>query len=153
MYSTILTLHSWVRWAVLLAGVFAFVRAAAGWSGRRPWTAADNRAGLVFVSALDLQVLVGLWLYFVLSPFTTGALRDFGAAMRLPDVRYWVVEHPFGMLLGVVLAHIGRVQVRRAADAVRKHKRATIFFGIALLAIAVSVPWPGSPNGRDLFRW
>lgn len=152
MYSGVLLVHSWVRWAVVIAGVLALLRAVTGASSRRPWTAADDRAGLWFTIALDVQILIGLYLYFVLSPFTTDALRNFGAAMRTPALRFWAVEHPFGMLLGVVLAHVGRVRLRKAEPS-RRHVIAAIFFGIALVAILASIPWPGTPNGRPWVRW
>lgn len=152
MYSGVLLVHSWVRWAVVIAGVLALLRAISGASSRRPWTAADDRAGLWFTIALDVQVLIGLYLYFVLSPFTTDALKDFGAAMRTPALRFWAVEHAFGMLLGVVLAHVGRVRLRKAEPS-RRHVIAAIFFGIALVAILASTPWPGTPNGRPWVRW
>jgi hypothetical protein len=97
-------------------------------------------------------VLLGLLLYLFLSPFTSLAFDDFGAAMRNSALRFWAVEHVLGMLIGIALAHIGRARIARAAAA-RKHRLAAIFFGLALLAILVSIPWPGMPNGRELFRF
>lgn len=152
MYSATLLVHSWVRWAVVIAGVLALVRAIAGASGRRPWTSADDRAGLWFTIALDVQILIGLYLYFALSPFTAEALKNFGGAMRSPTLRFWAVEHAFGMLLGVVLAHVGRMRLRKAESA-RRHTIAAIFFGIALVVLLASIPWPGTPNGRPWIRF
>ena len=150
MYTAVLIIHSWLRWAVLVAGLMAFLRAAT--AGGRPWTPADDRATRWFTSLLDLQMLLGLVLYFVLSPFTREALGDFGAAMKNSGLRFWAVEHTFGMIIGVALAHVGAVKVRKAPS-YSKHRLATIFFGLALLAILVSIPWPGMPAGRPLFRW
>ena len=152
MYSATLLVHSWLRWAVVIVGVIVLFRAIAGASVHRPWTAADDRAGSWFTIGLDLQVLIGLFLYFVLSPFTTDALKDFGAAMRTPQLRFWAVEHAFGMLVAVVLAHIGRLRIRKA-ELSRRHTIAAIFFGIALLAVLASIPWPGTPNGRPWIRF
>jgi hypothetical protein len=152
MYSATLLVHSWLRWAVVIVGVIVLFRAIAGASVHRPWTPADDRAGSWFTIGLDLQVLIGLYVYFVLSPFTTDALKDFGAAMRTPQLRFWAVEHPFGMLVAVVLAHIGRIRLRKA-ELSRRHTIAAIFFGIALLAVLVSIPWPGTPNGRPWIRF
>ncbi len=152
MYSGVLLVHSWLRWAVIITGLLAVLRAVAGASGRRPWNAADDRAGQWFTIALDVQVLFGLWLYFVLSPFTTVALTDFSAAMRNPGLRFWAVEHAFGMIVGVALAHVGRARIRKA-PLTRRHTIAAIFFGLALLAILASVPWPGMAYGRPLVRW
>jgi hypothetical protein len=152
MYPSVLTIHSWLRWIVILAGLVAFVRAVSGASGRKPWKISDDRAGFWFIAALDAQLLIGLLLYFFLSPITMSALSDFAGAMKTSSLRFWAVEHPFGILLGVALAHIGRARARKA-DSFRRHRVAAIFFGLALAAILASVPWPGTPNARALFRW
>lgn len=150
MYSAVLGAHSWVRWAVVLFGLFAVVRGVTGWLRRGSWTAMDDRAGLFFSIAFDLQFLLGLLLYFVYSPYTALAMDDFGAAMRSSDLRFWAVEHVFGALVGLTLVHIGRVRIRKATDAVKRHRLAAIFFGLAFLAILISIPWPGTPNARPL---
>ena len=152
MYSLLLGVHSWVRWVVLLACLLALYRAITGVSGGRPWTAADNKSGVWLTASLDLQMLIGLLLYGVLSPVTAEAFNDFGAAMRNPQLRFWAVEHLTGMIAAVALAHIGRVRIRRAADAAAKHRTALVFFGLALLAMVLSIPWPGLVSGRVLFR-
>jgi hypothetical protein len=153
MYSAVLLLHSWLRWVVILAGLIAIIRAFAGWRGRGRWTAADDRAGFLFTLTLDIQVLVGALLYFWLSPITSRALQDFGTAMRTSSLRYWAVEHVFGIVVALALAHIGRARIRKTADAVRRHRLAAILFGLALIALLISIPWPGMPNARPLLRW
>jgi hypothetical protein len=152
MYSAALILHSWIRWAVILAGLYAFARSVLGASRRSQWTPADDRAGFWFVTAVDFQMLLGLILYFFLSPFTAQALHDFGGAMKDAALRFWAVEHLFGMVIAVALVHIGRVRARKT-DSLRRHRVAAIFFGLALLLIFASIPWPGSVHGRPLLRW
>ena len=153
MYSSALTLHSVLRWVVLLMGLLAAARACAGWKGQRPWTAADNRAGVWFTIALDLQLLAGLGLYLVLSPLTQAAFENIAATMRNSSLRFWTVEHPFGMMIALVLAHVGRVRIRKATTDQSRHQTAAIFFVIALVIILLSLPWPGTPNARPWFRW
>ena len=153
MYGLVLLLHSLIRWVVLLTGVVAVIRAITGWSTGRPWTLADDRSGSRFAMTLDLQVLLGLILYFALSPITKAALQDFGGAMSNSALRYWAVEHGFGMLSALVLAHVGRARIRRVGNDARRHKVAAIFFTLALVAILASVPWPGTANGRPMLRW
>ena len=152
MYSLMLIAHSWLRWLVLVAALVALARSMGGWNGRRPWTQADDRAGLVFTTALDVQFLIGLLLYFLFSPLMSTIRANAGEAMGDSAMRYWLVEHPFGMLVGIALAHIGRSRIRKAVDAARKHRLTVIFFGLALVAILVSIPWPGTIQGRPLVR-
>lgn len=153
MYSILLIAHSWVRWVVLLAALVALARSVPGWSGKRPWTPADDTAGRIFAGALDLQVVIGLLLYFVFSPLLATIRQHLSQAMSDDAMRYWLVEHPFGVIVALVLAHIGRVRIRKATDPARKHRLAVIFFGLALVALAASVPWPGTATGRPLLRW
>jgi hypothetical protein len=152
MYNIMLTAHSWLRWAVILAGLYAAARALAGSARRRPWTAADDRAGYWFVLTLDLQMLLGLLLYFALSPITRAAMQDFGAAMRSSGLRFFAVEHLFGMVVALALAHAGRARTKKMPDLVARQKVAAISFVLALLAVLVSIPWPGFPQGRPLLR-
>ena len=56
------------------------------------------------------------------------------------------------MIIGVALVHIGRVKIRKTTDASRKHRFAMIFFGVALVVIIISIPWPGMPVARPLLR-
>lgn len=151
MYTAALLAHSWVRWAVVVTGVAAFLRAVAGASERRPWTRSDDRGSLWFTIALDVQVLLGVLLYIERGLPRT-LVANAASVMRDSPARFWAVEHPFGMLVGLTLAHVGRAIVRKA-DVSRRHKLAAIVFGIALVAILVSIPWPGMPNGRPWLRW
>lgn len=152
MYAAALILHSWIRWAVILAGLYAFARSVLGTSRGSQWTPADDRAGFWFVTAVDFQMLLGLILYFFLSPFTAQALHNFGGAMKDATLRFWAVEHAVGMVIALALVHIGRVRARKT-DSLRRHRVAAVFFGLALLLIFASIPWPGSVHGRPLVRW
>ena len=56
------------------------------------------------------------------------------------------------MVGALVVAHVGNVLVRRASTDPSRHLRGAIFFGLALLLTLIGTPWPGMPNGRELFR-
>jgi hypothetical protein len=153
MYSIALLGHSWLRWVVVATGFLVVGRAMVGSARPLPWTTADNRAIRWFTMTLDLQFLLGLLLYFWLSPITGAALRDLGEAVRNESLRFWAVEHPVGMLAGVVFAHIGRVRVSKAQGDRRRHRLGAVFFTIALILTVLSIPWPGRAFGRPLVRW
>ena len=152
MYPLILTLHSILRWVVLILAVVAVVRAFIGWLGKKEWTALDNRFGMLLSASMDIQVILGFVLYIFLSPLTTTALQDFGAAMSNALLRYWSVEHVLLMVVALILIHVGRATSKVAEEATSKHKRAAIFFGLATLAILIAIPWPFWSYGRPLIR-
>jgi len=152
MYDLLLLSHSWLRWLVLLAFVAALARAIGGVSTRRPWTPVDTRAGIWLTASLDLQMLLGLILYIFLSPVTQSAFVDMAAAMRAAPIRFFTVEHPVGMIVAIALAHVGRARVGKATASESKHKLALIFFGLSLLVLLLSIPWPIGPGARSLFR-
>jgi hypothetical protein len=147
MYSAVLLIHSWVRWIALIAALGAVVALFMDRTGARA-----ERWGLVLVICMDLQLLLGLTLYFVLSPFTTEALRNFSAAMQQPNLRFFVMDHPATMLVALVLVHVGRVLGRKAATPAARRTRLLVCFGVALLLMLVGMPWPGLAAGRPLFR-
>ena len=148
MYIFVLTVHSWLRWVALVASVgatFAALRDRGGPARADLW-------GLVLMMMLDIQLLLGLLLYLVLSPFTQDAMRDFGAAMKNPALRFFAVEHVSMMLAAVVLVHVGRVLARKAATPDAKRMRLIMCFGGATILMLLAMPWPGLVSGRPLFR-
>lgn len=143
----VLGLHSWLRWFAILAGLGAAATAFSAAAGDR-----SEKSGLLFMIAMDLQMVLGVLLYGFLSPYTTGAFQDFGAAMRDPIARFWAVEHVTMMVAAVVLAHLGRVLARKAATPAAKRTRLVVCFGLSTLLMLAGTPWPGMAAGRPLFR-
>jgi hypothetical protein len=150
MYETLLLLHSWIRWIAIVAIVGATLAVVRGKVQGNDSVA--DRWGLFAVSALDLQVLLGLILYFVVSPNMQAIRANFGASMKDPQARFWAVEHLTAMLVAVVLVHVGRVLARKAKTPAAKRTRLLICFGIAAVAVFLGTPWPGMAAGRPWFR-
>src|SRR3954471_19563579 len=141
MYTTILTLHSWPRWVALVAGVAATIAAVR--DNRAP--AAAGRAdkwGLILMIALDIQLLLGLVMYFAVSPTMESIRANFGAAMKDPAARFWAVEHITMMLGAVIVTHVGRVLARKSANADAKKMKLFVCFGIATALMFLAIPWP-----------
>jgi hypothetical protein len=160
VYGVVILTHSWLRWAVLVLGVGVVVQRAVAW--RRGGRPVVTPLHAVFIGALDTQVVFGLALYVVLSPLTRSAFGDLGGAMADPVLRFFSVEHVFGMLIAVAAAHIGFERLKRGArDAAGQGEHAPAAgqagFALAaqliwLLAVVVSIPWPFLPYGRPLTR-
>ena len=147
MFSIVLGLHSWLRWLAIAAGLGAIVTAASS-----AGTPRSEKTGLLFMIAMDLQMLLGLLLYAFLSPTTTAMFGDFGAAMRDPAARFWAVEHITMMIGAVALAHVGRVLARKAPTPAAKRTRLLICYGLSMVLLLLATPWPGMRAGRPLFR-
>jgi hypothetical protein len=141
MYPYVLGLHNITRWIVLITGVWAVYLAWRGWLGRRQWTVTEARATRVYTIALDVQFLLGLLLFAVFSPLTRQGFSDISAAMSDAPVRYFLLEHPLIMLFAVAMAHIGAVQIRRAASDTARFQKASILFGLSLASLAGFIPW------------
>jgi hypothetical protein len=152
MYTVLIVAHSWLRWIVLVAGLLALARALAGRSSRRTWGPGDEAPGRWYTILFDVQVLLGLLLYFWASPVTMAARQNIGAAMANSATRFWLVEHAFGMIVALALAHVGRARVRRAQNDRDRFGKAALFYGLSLLIALLATPWPGLPYGRALLR-
>jgi hypothetical protein len=153
VYPFLLALHSLVRWVVVAAAIQALVVAWAGWLAARPYTPLGRRSAAILTGAIDLQVLLGLALYFLASPITRSALAAPGAAMGDSQLRYWLVEHPLLALLAAALAHLGSARARRAVAEADRWWRAAVYFTAAALAVAATVPWPFRAVHRPLWPW
>ena len=153
LYAIFLALHSIVRWLVVIAAVIAVGRAVAGWIGKRPWKVFDDKISTWFTIFMDSQVLIGLILYFFLSPMMRTALQNFGGVMGNASVRYFAVEHVFLMLIALALVHVGRSRSRKAATDLAKHRNAAIWFGLAVVVLLAAIPWPFLDVGRPWIRF
>ncbi len=147
----VLILHNLVRWAVLFFGLWTLLNGITGYFGKRNYTVNDNRSNLFFMISCDIQLLLGLILYFVNG--WSAKLKDLGSNMKDPYVRFFTMEHLVMMLLAWILVHIGRASVKKAATDAGKHKKMLLFFGIAIVLILASIPWPfREAIARPLFR-
>lgn len=152
MMQIVLVLHNIIRWAVLLFGLLTVVRALSGVISKRNFTAGDSSANFWFMLSCDIQLLIGLLLYFNGQWFER--LKTFHDTMKNANDRFFSLEHGVMMILAWVLVHVGRVSVKKAMSSSSKHNRALVFFGLSLLIILAAIPWPfREAVMRPLFRW
>ena len=147
LYSAMLHAHSIGRWVVLVLLLFAIINSLL--AGSRPYIRSDNRLGLLLTIFADLMLVVGIYLYFV-GPLGYKIIQNVGmsAAMKDPYNRFFAVEHLAGMLIAIILIHLGKAQGRRPIGDRAKHRRTMIFYLVALLIILASIPWPF----REIFQ-
>jgi hypothetical protein len=145
-------IHNILRWAVLLFGLWTLINAITGVFSKRNYTGSDNKANLFFMISCDIQLLIGLILYFGNSWFDN-LKGNTAEVMKNAALRFFSMEHSLMMVIAWLLVHIGRSMVKRSTVDAQKHKRSLIYFGIALIIILVMIPWPFRQVGiaRQLF--
>jgi len=143
MYKILIQAHAYNRYIVLILLVAVIIKALSGWLGKKPFDNTDNKMSLFLFIFTHIQLLLGLLLYFV-SPAV-----QFGAdTMKVKEIRYWTVEHIFGMLVAIVLITIARTTMKKMPSAEAKHKRLFIFNLIALVIIIAVIFF----SGRGLLK-
>jgi len=143
MYKLLIQAHSYNRYIILILLLAVIVKALSGWLGKKVFDNGDNKVSLFLLIFTHIQLLLGLVLYFI-SPwvkFSSGTMKDH-------DLRYWTVEHIFGMLIAVALITVGRITMKKMTSDEAKHKRLFIFNLIALVIIIAVIFF----SGRGLLK-
>lgn len=154
----VLFLHSWTRWAVLSCGIATVLAGLTGAARGRAWTAGDEAIARVFIASVDVQVLLGLSLYFGVSPLARMA-RAVWASVGLdglwayPELRFFGLIHPLSMLLGAFVAHSSWVLARRTEGSGQRQRRIAVGAALALGIFLAAIPWPFLGHERPWFRF
>jgi len=153
MYSILLSIHSLMRWLVLINLVFAVYRSYSGWRANKSFSSFDNRIRHITATIVHIQLMLGLWLYFV-SPVVDYFLKNFKEAVHMREIRFFGMEHITMMVVAVTLLTIGSVKAKRADTDQKKFKTMFVWYSISLLIIFLSIPWSFSPfTSRPLYRF
>lgn len=152
LYVLALHAHSYLRWVVLTLTCLVTLRSVLGLTRGGAWSSSHARWQRAMLHAADLQMLLGVTLYLWLSPFSRAFFHNLRAGFGNSTLRFFGVEHVFGMASAITLLHLGQERAQRAPDARGKHKLTCWLTGAALLLMAASVPWPFMPYPRPLWR-
>lgn len=140
---TLKLIHSITRWLVLIIAIYAIFRAYQGMSSKKEFFNDDKKASLFFTIIMDIQLLLGLALYFI-GPLGLKNIQSLGMkeVMGNSVSRFFAVEHITMMLIAVILVHIGKAKTKNANSDLAKHKAAFWFYLIAFILILAAIPWP-----------
>jgi hypothetical protein len=139
-------LHNFLRWAVLITLIASLYRAYIGWKKGQTNAKLDNLLSILTVSFADVQLLLGFYMYLKpapnswLSAYLNMPMAD---AMHSNASRFWKVEHITGMLIAIVLLHLGRVFYKKKNwEEAKRYQRWFVFFFVAFVIIMATIPWP-----------
>ncbi len=140
MYPILLAAHNILRWAVVIAALWALVRGYRGWIRAQPWTSMDRLSGLAFTISVDVQLVIGLFLA-ALSPLIQPVLQDLSALGSSDAIRFFATEHIPTMVAAWIVVHLTSVVARRAEDDRGRHIRAALGYTVALALVVLGTPW------------
>ncbi len=141
MYNGMLHLHSVLRWVILILLLVAIYKSYA--DRNKAFTPGHRKTGLFLMICADVMLLVGLYQWFA-GHWGLESIKQsgFGNVMKDPALRFFVAEHTIGMLVAIILIHLGYSYAKKGIPDATKHKRTLLYYGLALLIILISVPWP-----------
>jgi len=152
MYSTLLTLHSLVRWVVLAFLVYSIYRAFVGYNQNKPFSKTDNAFRHWTATVAHIQLMIGIILY-TQSPVVKYFWTDVNTGLRNLDLTFYGLIHIVLMLTAIVLLTIGSALAKRKPSDKEKFKTMLVWFSIALIIIFLAIPWTFSPlSSRPNFR-
>ncbi len=138
LYNILVHAHSIGRWILLLLLLIAIFNSLV--AGQRPFIKSDARTGLILTIVADTMLLIGLALWYW-GPKGYNLIVA-ANAMKDPVTRFYGVEHTTGMIIAIILLHIGKAQGRRRISDKAKHNRTMLFYFLALVIILITIPWP-----------
>lgn len=149
MQTGMLHLHSILRYLIIIVAVWALIKLAAGLSGKKPFTKSDKLPAMLFMILMDIQLLIGLYLYFFGSMgFNLLKSVPMGEVMKNSVTRFFAIEHITGMIIALILVHIGYAATKKNIADRSKFKKAFWLFLIAIIVILAVIPWPFRDLGR-----
>nr|WP_298003264.1 hypothetical protein [uncultured Flavobacterium sp.] len=144
MYSNLLIIHSYLRWIVLgflLFGlIFIFIKK----SKKAIYTTKDYRLFKVIKNVFNLQFLVGI-LLLTQSPMVKAFWSQVSQAVKWREIRFFGLEHPFMMILGVILLNVFTDKTKDKIGTHTAFNYLFIRYLIILFILFVSIPWSFSP--------
>ncbi|AEE18856.1 hypothetical protein JM84_0797 [Dokdonia sp. Hel_I_63] len=140
MYSVVQFVHSYWAYLVVIVLVVATFNALTKFFGKKEYGGKDMSLALFTLITMHIQLLIGVVLWFV-SPNGLQAIKANGMGGLSSQARQLAVEHPFLMIIAVVLVTIGYSKHKKQRLSTPKFKKIAIFYTLALIAVLAIIPW------------
>ena len=134
-------LHSGWAYITLIILIFAVVNALIGLTSKKEFKDKDLRISLFTLIVSHLQLIIGFIAYFLSAQFAYVLDNGMGAAMKAPEIRLFVIEHPLMMILAIVVITVGFSKHKKQSSDNGKFKTIALYYGIALIFVLSRIPW------------
>lgn len=139
-YELVKTVHSWWAYLVLAILVVAVINACIGFFVGRKYKQLDFRINLFGLIVSHIQLLLGVALYFI-SPYFNSWSSIGSGVMKDAFLRKILVEHPFGVIMGITLITIGWSLHKKQKTDKGAFGRVALFYALGLVTILGVIPW------------
>jgi hypothetical protein len=137
LYRIINHAHSGIRWVLLILFLLAIYRLfMEGYRSKK--SSKTILYGKLTLTFLHIQTVLGLLLYFFLSP----KVHFEAAAMKNTFQRFYLVEHISMMLIAVILLTIVWVKGKKKLETSSGARNLFAWFTIIFVIILAAIPWP-----------
>lgn len=143
MYSTLLILHTIVRWLVVISLITAIGSAYHGYRTQRAFTAVDHLFRHWTATFAHIQLVIGMVLYMK-SPLVQFFWKNPSEAIQSNDGPFYALIHALTMLIGIVVLTVGSALTKRKQTDHERFKTMLLWFGIAFVLFFIAIPWPFS---------
>ena len=153
MYTFLLQYHSWFRWIVIinLIAIFAYV-----WYHKKQHTVFTKQHYTwikITNIVLSIQFIIGISL-FMDSAIAKGFWQQLPESISIRQIRFFGLEHPFMMILGVILSNYFTYRLQDKINSKIGFSYAFKWLLLIVLIIFSSIPWAFSPlTSRPNFRF
>ncbi len=141
MYETVLFIHSYWAYLVLLLLIVASVNSLVGYFSNKEYGPMNFRIALFTLIVSHIQILIGLVLFFTAPYLRAFSEVGMGGVMKDSTLRLFIVEHPLIMIIAVALITIGYSKHKNKLTSKPKFKLLAIFYTIALILMLSRIPW------------
>lgn len=141
MYTSVLDLHSYWAYAVLVLLLIATLNAFVGLAAKRIFSPKDRQISMIALVFSHVQLLLGFVLYFTSPYLETAKQAGMGAVMKDSTLRLYVVEHPLINIIALTLITIGWSRHKKTDDSTAKFKRIGWMYAIGLILLLSRIPW------------
>ncbi len=142
MESILLEAHSGLRWLLLLMMIFVLIK-----NHNIPAEDPKRKIDLPLYTLIlfFLQLLMGFGLYFM-----SNSVSFDPGFMKITHLRFFTVEHSLGMFVAFLVMLSGYIKLRKTA-VFSWNKVVRLYYGIALMVVILSIPWPFRGMGHGWF--
>lgn len=152
MYGYLLIIHSYLRWIALGFLLFGLIFIIIKKSNKAIYTTKHYQLFKAIKNVFNLQFLVGI-LLLTQSPMVKAFWSQVSQAVKWREIRFFGLEHPFMMILGVMLINVFTDKTKSKIGTDNAFNYLFARYLIILFILFVSVPWSFSPfTARPNFR-